>query len=356
VAEAGPAAVEAAVVEAAGRLSHSVVRHPTFAGMNTFPQPLDAHAQDSHRWRNTLHTWLMIAGSALLMSIIAWLIFGASGIVWASLLTGFGLWQASRISPAMVLKLYKARRLTAHEVPQLTAIIDELAARANLPATPKLYYVPSQMMNAFAVGKPQDSAVAVTDALIRNLSLRQINGVLAHEVSHIRNGDLKVMALADTLSRLTGSISTFGLLFGMPALFLTGAGPASWLAVLFILAAPTIGGLLQLALSRTREYDADLDAAGLTGDPEGLASALQVLEQKQAGMWEKLTLPGARMPDPSLLRSHPRTEDRVARLLSLRSLARPATAHPEAPHKPGVSIVPPVRRPRIHASRLGVWY
>jgi Zn-dependent protease with chaperone function len=93
----------------------------------------------------------------------------------------------------------------------------ELTARADLPSVPALYYVPSKMMNAFAVGKPEDSAVAVTDGLIRNLNLRQITGVLAHEVSHIRNGDLKVMALGDTLSRLTGSISTFGLLLGLPA-------------------------------------------------------------------------------------------------------------------------------------------
>lgn len=166
--------------------------------MTAFPQPLNPDAQRAHEWRNSLHTWLMIAGSAMLMGIIAWLIFGASGVVWAVLLTGFGLWQASRVSPKMVLKLYKARALSADEVPQLHAIMRDLTAHADLPAVPDLYYVPSKMMNAFAVGKPEDSAVAVTDGLIRNLNLRQITGVLAHEVSHIRNGDLKVMALGDT--------------------------------------------------------------------------------------------------------------------------------------------------------------
>jgi heat shock protein HtpX len=88
-------------------------------GMTAFPQPLNPDAQRAHEWRNSLHTWLMIAGSAMLMGIIAWLIFGASGVVWAVLLTGFGLWQASRVSPKMVLKLYKARALSADEVPQL---------------------------------------------------------------------------------------------------------------------------------------------------------------------------------------------------------------------------------------------
>jgi heat shock protein HtpX len=81
-----------------------------------------------------------------------------------------------------------------------------------------------------------------------------------------------------------------------------------------------------------------------------------VLEQKQGSMWEKLVLPGSRMPEPSLLRSHPKTEDRVARLLSLRSGAKPVIAQPDVAHKPGVSIVPPVRNPRIHVSRMGLWY
>jgi heat shock protein HtpX len=326
--------------------------------MNTYAQPLNPQAQRAHEWRNTLHTWLMIAGSAALMAVIAWLIFGATGVIWAALLTGFGLWQASHVSPKMVLKLYKARPLGETHVPQLHRLVRELTARADLPTVPQLYYVPSKLMNAFAVGKPEDSAIAVTDGLIRNLTLRQLGGVLAHEISHIRNGDLKVMALADTLSRLTGSMSTFGLLLGLPATFLAGGGAYAWAALGFVVAAPTIGGLLQLALSRTREYDADLDAAGLTGDPEGLASALQTLEQKQGNMWEKIMLPGARIPDPSLLRSHPKTEDRVARLLSLRTSARPVieVVDDGEPHRPGQSIVPPVRNPRIHVSRFGLWY
>jgi len=326
--------------------------------MNTYAQSLNPDAQRAHEWRNTLHTWLMVAGSAALMAVIAWLIFGTTGIIWAALLTAFGLWQASRISPKMVLKLYKARPLGETHVPQLHKVIRELTARADLPTVPQLYYVPSKMMNAFAVGKPEDSAIAVTDGLIRNLTLRQLTGVLAHEISHIRNGDLKVMALADTLSRLTGSMSTFGLLFGLPATFLAGGGVYAWAALGFVVAAPTIGGLLQLALSRAREYDADLDAAGMTGDPEGLASALQTLEQKQGSMWEKIMLPGSRMPDPSLLRSHPKTVDRVAQLLSLRTNARPVIEVDDdgEPHRPGQSIVPPVRNPRIHVSRLGLWY
>ena len=113
---------------------------------------------------------------------------------------------------------------------------------------------------------------------------------------------------------------------------------------------------MQLALSRTREYDADLDAAGLTGDPEGLASALQTLEQKQGSMWEKLVLPGSRSPEPSIVRSHPKTPDRVKRLLSLRTDTPPIVTRPDMPLRPTRSIVPPIRRPRINIGRMGMWY
>ena len=302
--------------------------------MNVSLQPLNREAQRTHRWYNTLHTWLMVAGSALLMSLIAFSAFGATGVAWAIVLTAFGLWQAVRVSPRMVLRLYKARALTADEVPQLHQLMRELTRRADLPAVPQLYYVPSQMMNAFAVGQINDSAVAVTDGLIRNLTLRQLAGVLAHEISHIRNEDLTVMALGDVLSRLTGTLSTIGLLFGIPAAILTSGGMVPWVTIAVLIAAPTVGGLLQLALSRTREYDADLDAAGLTGDPEGLASALLTLEQKQGSMWERLALPGSRSPQPSLLRSHPKTPDRVKRLLSLRTDSPPVIARPDKPLRP----------------------
>jgi len=324
--------------------------------MSITVQPLNPDAQIAHQRRNTLHTWVMIAGSAALMALIAYSIFGGSGVVWAIILTAFGLWQAGRISPKIVLRLYKARELRAEEVPQLHQLMRELTKRADLPAVPHLYYVPSRMMNAFAVGKTDDAAIAVTDGLIRNLTLRQLTGVLAHEISHIRNGDLTVMALGDVLSRLTGTLSTFGLLIGVPAAILSTGGAVPWMAIIALVAAPTIGGLLQLALSRTREYDADLDAAGLTGDPEGLASALQTLEQKQGGMWEQLVLPGSRSPQPSLLRSHPKTPDRVARLRSLKAKSPPLVTHPDVQVRPTQSIVPPVRGPRINIGRMGVWY
>ncbi len=101
-------------------------------------------------------------------------------------------------------------------------------------------------------------------------------------------------------------------------------GSVPWLAVAVLLAAPTVGGLLQMALSRTREFDADLGAAMLTGDPDGLASALVKLERMQGRRWESMVLPGGRTPDPSVLRTHPLTADRIARLNQLKATAASA--------------------------------
>ena len=317
------------------------------------PPRLDLVIRRSHDLRNALHTVVLIGGSAILLALIAWTVFGWTGLVWAAIFGGFGLWTMGRVSPKMVLGLYKARPLAPDELPDVHRIVRGLAAHADLPSIPQLYYVPSKVLNAFAVGTRQDSAIAVTDGLVRSMTMRQLAGILAHETSHIRSGDLKVMALADVLTRITSFMSMLGLI-GIPALF--GAGiDIPWLGILLLIFAPTIGGLLQLGLSRTREYDADLDGAALTGDPAGLASALETLERRQGHVWEGL-FPGGRVPSPSLLRTHPATKDRVARLRALTGEAEPQIVFGGARPEPGPSIVPPIRDPRIHWRRMGIWY
>ena len=318
------------------------------------PHPrLDLAIRRSHDLRNALHTLVLIGGSAILLALIAWTVFGWTGLVWAAIFGGFGLWTMGRVSPKMVLGLYKARPLAPDELPDVHRIVRELAARADLRSVPQLYYVASKMLNAFAVGTRQDSAIAVTDGLMRSMTMRQLAGILAHETSHIRSGDLKVMAIADVLTRITNFMSMLGLI-GIPALF--GAGiDIPWLGILLLIFAPTIGGLLQLGLSRTREYDADLDGAALTGDPAGLASALDTLERRQGHVWEGL-FPAGRVPSPSLLRTHPVTKDRIARLLTLTGEAEPQIVASTARPEPGPSIVPPIRDPRIHWRRMGIWY
>lgn len=315
---------------------------------------LNAEVRRSHNLRNTLHTWLLILGSGALMAIIAYTVYGKGGLIWAAVLGAIGIWMMGRASPQMVLKLYKAQPLPAHELPELHRVVRELARRADLPSIPQLYYVPSKMMNAFAVGTRDDSAITVTDGLIRAMNLRQLNGILAHEMAHIRNGDLRVMALADVLSRITSFMSTMGLI-GIPLVLGTGM-QLSLLGLGLLIFAPTIGGLLQLGLSRAREYDADLDGAEISGDPAGLASALATLERKQGRVLEGLFLPGSRVPHPSLLRTHPKTEDRIARLMALQSNPNETIPAIETKFEPGPSIVPPIKNPRIHWGKLGIFY
>ena len=257
-----------------------------------------------------------------------------------------------------MLRLYRAQPLAAADFPDGVRLVEALAERAGITRPPQLWLIRSKMMNAFAVGRPEDAAIVVTDAIVHGLSLRELAGVLAHEMSHIANEDIKVMALADMVSRMTSVMSTLGiigLVLNLPAV-LFGMATIPWLGIALLIAAPTIGGLLQLALSRTREYDADLGAAALTGDPGGLATALVKLEQAQGRLWEGLVLPGGRLPDPSLMRTHPPTAERIARLRELAPAATAAVFFGEDVARPGPSLVPSVGRPRVRVRSMGLWY
>ena len=154
---------------------------------------LDPDVQRRHDIRNWLHTVILVGGTALLAAAIAWVVYGPEGLVWAAIFGGAGLYVLGRVSPDVVLKLYKARELSPQDLPELHKLIRELTAGGGLPAVPRLHYVPSKMLNAFAVGQASNSAIAITDGLIRAMTIRQLAGILAHEISHVRNGDLRVM-------------------------------------------------------------------------------------------------------------------------------------------------------------------
>jgi heat shock protein HtpX len=289
----------------------------------TTPDTLDLFVQRRNSTLNTIHTWLLVAGSLALLAITAWAFGGTAGIVYALVFGGISMWLVRRVSPQMVLSMYKARAVSAAEFPAGIRIVTELSRRAGLSAPPKLYVIPSKLMNAFAVGRRDDSVIAITDALARTLTTRELAGVLAHEISHVAHADIRVMALADMVSRFTSLMSAVGIIslfFNIGSYASGTGGSVPWLAVAVLLASPTVGGLLQMALSRTREFDADLGAAMLTGDPDGLASALAKLERMQGRRWEMI-LPGGRTPDPSVLRTHPLTADRIARLNQLKTAA-----------------------------------
>jgi heat shock protein HtpX len=320
---------------------------------------LDATAHRAHKLRNALHSVLLVGGLGLLAGFSAWLIWGAMGVAVTLVVIGLIYAFAPRLPPELIVRFFRGRQLDPHHGGQIVHIVDVLSDRAELPAAPRVYVVPSMTLNAFASGTPQNAVIAITEGLLRRLSVNELAAVLAHEISHIRNNDLAVMGLADILTRLMQALAYLAIilaLVNLPA-FLLGEAEFPLFALVLLYLAPTAGSLIQLALSRTREYDADLEGASLTGDPASLASALEKLERYQGRFWEdmRLPVPGRRIPQPSLLRSHPKTEDRVARLRELTD--RPMLPQFPIAEEPMVSLIgvgPVAMRPRYRWT--GVWF
>ena len=323
---------------------------------------MDLDRLRAHRFRNSLQS-LLLAG--LLAGLCAWLAWLIGGDLAAVLVVAFvaGMYLANpAASPRLIMALYRARPLVPERNPGIYRLLEALSERAGLDYTPLVYYLPSRVMNAFSTGGRGGAAIAVSDGLLRGLEPRELTGVLAHEVSHIAHDDIRVMGFADLVSRVTGFLSTAGqvlLLINLPLLVLTEYH-IPWLPVLFLVAAPSLSALLQLALSRNREYEADRRAAELTGDPEGLASALGKLGRQEGRFWEQILLPGQRVPDPSLLRTHPPTEERVRRLLELRTPRRPSRSLIPGLYGDDADLFDAIRhgqsphRPRRHFT--GLWY
>lgn len=272
-----------------------------------------------HRLRNRLHTLLLTGGMALLLALTSELLFGDGVWPWVFAGVALGMLTLPDISPHWILRLYRARRLSPSESPPMAKLVEELSRRAGLAQPPELHWIPSSTINAFAIGSRNHAAIALTDGLLRLLHPRELSGVLAHELSHIASNDMRLMGLADVVSRLTHFMSLFGIvliLVSLP-LMLLGLTPVPLAGLLLLIAAPTLSALLQLGLSRVREFDADLNAARLTGDPAGLASALGKIEQQNISLWQRILIPGYRDPEPSVLRTHPNTGERIQRLMKL---------------------------------------
>jgi heat shock protein HtpX len=295
-----------------------------------------------HAWRNRLQSLLLIAVLFGIAGLAGFLLAGAEGLWMALAASGLALAIQPLAAARLTLRLYRARPVAFDDAPQLCDLMAGIARRAGLPATPQLHYIPSTLVSAFAVGSPRHAAIALTDGLLRTLGMREIAGVLAHEAAHIAHGDLRVMNLADYVSRLTALFALAGqisLLLSLPWL-LEGGAAINWIGLLLLAVSPQLALAAQMGLSRVREFDADLEAAHLTGDPEGLASALARIERISRD-WRAWLLPGWGNPDPSWLRSHPPTEERIRRLLSL--------GRSPAADWPGAGAVTfgrvPVRRP-----------
>lgn len=240
-------------------------------------------------------------------------------------LTSFSSWF---YSDQAALAAYRAQPLAREQAPDLYDRVARLSDRAGIPM-PKLFIVPTQSPNAFATGRdPQHSAVAVTQGILDLLSPEELDGVLAHELTHIRNRDTLTQAVVGTVAgaiTFLGRILSFGALYGPVTRDDRQGGNPLGLLFLVILA-PVAAVLLQLAISRTREFSADAGSAEITGNPTGLVSALQKLEQvgRQIPMNGNPALSPLLIINPlsaeglqSLFRTHPSTEERIRRLLEL---------------------------------------
>lgn len=313
------------------------------------------YGYQGHQGLNRLHAYVLVGSMTLLLAfsvslLLGWPLWLCLGIVAVILLT-----SVASLPSGWTLKAYNARLLDWKEVPELYRLVQLLSQRAGLQYVPELYWIPSGTLNAFSVGDQSRSGIGITNGLLNSLSHRELLGVLAHEVSHIAHNDTRLMALADLISRVTYMMALAGSLLVVLLLpmALMGVIHFSPLAVIFLLITPWISGLLQLKLSRTREFAADLKAAHLTGDPMGLASALAKIDLGGRKGWRRLFV-GYQQPQPSLLRSHPATKERVRALQQLElpeieSISQELQHWSELPdHHVGI------RNPR-HYLFIGIW-
>jgi heat shock protein HtpX len=240
-------------------------------------------------------------------------------------LTSFGSWY---YSDKAALAAYNAQPIARQEAPELYDMVARLSDRAGIPM-PKLFFVPTKSPNAFATGRdPEHASVAVTQGIVDLLTPEELEGVLAHELTHVRNRDTLTQAVAGTIAgaiTFLGRMLTFGALYGpVTRDDRRGGNP---LGILFlIILAPLAATLIQLAISRTREFSADLGSAEITGNPAALAHALEKLE----AIGHRIPMNGNPAMSPllivnplstqglqSLFRTHPPTEERIRRLLEL---------------------------------------
>jgi heat shock protein HtpX len=270
-----------------------------------------------HKLLNFFQSLALVLLLAALMSYVAYIIAG-DVLAWLTFLMVIVVYIANpMIAPNLILRMYRAQPIGIDEAPGLYRLVALIAKRAELEHSPSLFYVPSNVLNAFAVGHSGNSVIAVSAGLLQRLSYEELAGILAHEITHIKNNDLRVMTFADIAGRMTKILSMLGqllILINLPLILFTDIR-FNWVPLLILVFAPLLSDLVQLGLSRIREYDADLGSAILLGDARPLASALEKLEHYEHNFLGGVFVPVQKIPDPSLLRTHPRLEERIKRLL-----------------------------------------
>jgi len=276
---------------------------------------------------NLLKTAVLMAAITALFMTIGRLIGGHQGMVFALVLAlgmnFFSYW----FSDKLVLRMYNAQEVDAQSAPQFYRMIQELAQRAELPM-PRVYLIDENAPNAFATGRnPAHAAVAATTGILRVLSERELRGVMAHELAHVKHRDILISTVSATMAGAISMLANFAMFFGGRDDEGRPVNPI--VSILVMILAPLAASLIQMAISRAREFEADRGGAEISGDPQALASALQKIHRVAQGVPLETT---ERHPETAqmmimnplsgrgiagLFSTHPSTEERVERLLEM---------------------------------------
>lgn len=276
---------------------------------------------------NWLKTSILMAGIMALFGAIGALLGGAQGMLLALLLGGamnvFSYW----FSDKMVLRMYNAQEVDEASSPYLYNMVKELSTRAGLPM-PRVYLIDEAQPNAFATGRnPEHAAVAATTGIVHILSARELRGVMAHELAHVKHRDILISTISATMAGAISMLANFAMFFGNRDS--SGRSTNPLVGILVMILAPLAASLIQMAISRAREFEADRDGAEISGEPLVLADALTKIdayargipmatadahpETAQMMIMNPLSGGGLR----GLFSTHPSTEERVARLHAL---------------------------------------
>jgi heat shock protein HtpX len=284
---------------------------------------------------NTIRTAMLLAALTAIFMGVGYLIGGATGMVVAFFVAAamnfFSYWNADKL----VLSMYRAREVDARTAPEFYAIVSDLAKRAGLPM-PRVYVADNPQPNAFATGRnPENAAVCATTGLLQSLDRDELAGVMAHELAHVKNRDTLTMTVTATIAGAVSMLANFAFFFGGNR----NNNPLGFVGILIAaIVAPLAAMLVQMAVSRTREYAADRGGAEISGRPRALASALAKIANSAhrvpnmaaernpatAHLFIINPLSGARMDN--LFSTHPNTENRIAALLAMEGAASGADA------------------------------
>ena len=294
---------------------------------------------------NTLRTAMLLAALTALFMGLGYLIGGPAGALIAFVIAAgmnlFTYWNADKI----VLRMHNAQEVDARSCPQLFGIVEELARRGGLP-TPRVYLIDEPHPNAFATGRnPQNAAVAATTGLLAILDRDEVAAVMAHELAHVKNRDTLIMTMTATIAGAISMLANFGLFFGGGD---RDRGGNTAALILAVIVAPFAAMLVQLAISRAREYGADKGGAEMHGNPRKLASALAKLARGAEAIPNPVAaanpaaaalyiVPGLGRGD-SWFSTHPATENRIAALEAMAGSPLPSFEQPPEAPRPSTAV------------------